>query len=100
MRYWRNDRVILFTAAGERVMKPDFGCGVHAHVGILERIGHTLSDPGTAIPRLVAWLAEMMLYRLDHVCVPGRDHIKVHQFIAVKKKHADNRYTRRAFPGQ
>jgi hypothetical protein len=32
--------------------------------------------------------------------VPGRDHIKVHQFIAVKKKHADNRYTRRAFPGQ
>jgi phage baseplate assembly protein W len=26
--------IILFTATGERVVKPDFGFGVHAPVGI------------------------------------------------------------------
>ncbi|MGM0879725.1 MAG: GPW/gp25 family protein [Bacillota bacterium] len=25
-------RIILFTAKGERVMRPDFGCGIHAFV--------------------------------------------------------------------
>lgn len=47
-------RLILSTAVGERVMRPDFGCGLHGRIfepGTTEATGQLIGDIRSAIAR-------------------------------------------------
>ncbi|MCA9539941.1 MAG: GPW/gp25 family protein [Myxococcales bacterium] len=47
-------KLILQTALGERIMRPDFGCGLHAHLfapGNVETVARMIGDIRSAITR-------------------------------------------------
>ena len=83
-------RIVLETAPGERVMRPDFGCGIHEFVFAVNDSGTRGAISDEVREALIRW--EPRIDVLDVETTPGKQSGEVLVNIEYRVRTSDNRF--------